>query len=122
MIELHIPYTRLLYLHVQSSVLDQPHPDWKYPLQFVITSLEMGEECKWTSDKALQKSAEAEVETVKDLVQQCVDNWPAEWGVKKLSLICVMTRTKFAVSDKINSSCEYAILANLYIILILFIS
>jgi hypothetical protein len=93
---LRLPSTLFYNCNVKSSVLDQPHPDWKYPLQFVITSLEMGEECKWTSDKALQKSAEAEVETVKDLVQQCVDNWPAEWGVKKLSLICVMTRTKFA--------------------------
>jgi hypothetical protein len=92
---LRLPSTLFYNCNVKSSVLDQPHPDWKYPLQFVITSLEMGVECKWIKDGELQGAVRAEMEAVKQLVQQCADNWPTgEWGEKDLSLICVMTPTR----------------------------
>ena len=56
-------------------------------------------ECKWIKDGELQGAVRAEMEAVKQLVQQCADNWPTgEWGEKDLSLICVMTPTRSSVS------------------------
>ena len=85
--------------HLQANAQDHPHPDWEFPLQFVCTSLQEFPQCTWASDKELQAAATNEIRAVKSLVQKCADNWPECWGEKKLSSLCVMVPTRFAVSQ-----------------------
>ena len=89
----------LLIIHVQANAPDDPHPDWKFPLQFVCTSLQKYPQCTWASDKELEAAATKEITAIKALVQQCADNWPTDkWGEKDLSSVCVVTPTRLAVS------------------------
>ena len=63
----------------------------------MCTSLEKAPSCKWSTGEELKTATQMEIGTVKALVQQCVDNWPMEWGEKDLSKICVMIPTRYAV-------------------------
>ena len=81
----------------QSKADDLPHPLWKYPLQFVFTSLKR--QTDWGTDRELREAATMEIKTVKSLVQRCANNWPRCWGEKDLSSLCVMVPTRFAVSQ-----------------------
>ena len=88
---------------IQASAPDRPHPCWKFPLQFVCTSVEEYPECKHAMDSELQACSMAEIKAVKEMVQCCINSWPVdEWGEKDPSSICVMTPTRLAVSIIIN--------------------
>ena len=85
---------------IQANAPDRPHPYWKFPLQFVCTSVEEYPGCKHATDSELQVCAMAEIKAVKKMVQCCINSWPVdEWGKLDPSSICVITPTRLAVSN-----------------------
>ena len=73
----------------------QLHPDAKYPVHFVCSSLD--EDVLQVEESFNEK----EVSLVLDEVRKYVENWPKnEWGRKNLKDICVMATTANQVNMK----------------------